>query len=121
MMLGEKRRASAGQQATDEAQTQRTIHPSIDGPPDVGNPDDVCLNDLLAKFVALNHDRYFPKTHVTTDTAKPTAHPLWRRARAELSRWLALGTLKSPVFPPFIGNIILESAETWAVETGHYD
>ena len=72
-------------------------------------------------MMALNHDKFYSGLHATQDAPEPVVYPLRKRARAELSRWLALLTLKSPVHPPAIGNIPVEAAQTWAVETGHHD
>ena len=128
-MLGEKRRASAGRQATDEAQDRETLRarkrcPNIAYAADTGNQHDlgdVCLDQLLAEFVALNRDRYYPELHTVEDTLEPVAHSIWQLSRSEVARWAALIILKSPVHPPLIGDIIVETAQMSAVETGHYD
>lgn len=44
--------------------------------------------------------------------------PWWRRLRAGVARWAALLTLRSPVHPPIVGDVVLQTAEAWLVEVG---
>lgn len=117
-MILTKNEASAGRQATDEALTQKILDSSIAKAADTSNQHDlgdIRLDDLLAQFMALNHERYYPTFSGAEKPQELLERSMWRRLRSEIMRRAARLVLRTDHTPDWLSDRVLPLAETWSL------